>query len=188
MDAWTTFLGNAARPYVDLGSSVTSRIKSGEYSTPDLLADSTRVWSQLAKDWSQAWTAWTETVDEVAREGLDASFTPPGVPREVGRRPATPGAASASAEVGGTVVQVPGLTGSDRPASSDLVSIDVGTAVIPASDVAVTVLALPDGTVGARVQTTNTSAPPGLYVGGLAAPDGRALAPVHLYVSRATGV
>jgi hypothetical protein len=191
MDAWTTFFGNAARPYVDLGSSVTSRIRSREYSTPDLLADSTQVWSQLAKDWAQAWTAWTDTVNEVASEGLDAGFTPPGVPRDLGRRPAMAStgaaAASAPAEIGGTVVLVPGLTEGDRPTTTELVSIDVGTATIPATDVAVTVRRLPDGTTAAQVQTTNTAVPPGLYVGRLDGPDGRPLAPVHLYVSRATG-
>jgi hypothetical protein len=193
MDAWADFLAESARPYVDLGSNVTSRIRSKDYATEDLLADSTVVWSQLAKDWARAWNAWTDTVDEVAREGLDAGFMPPGVPREAGRRAApttaatTPRAAAAPAEVGGTVVPVPGLAGTDRPVCSDLVSIDVGTATIPARDVAVTVLGLPDGTVGARVQARNTTVPHGLYVGQLATPDGRPLAPVHLYVSRATG-
>ena len=38
----------------------------------------------------------------------------------------------------------------------------------------------------ARVQTTNTAVPHGLYVGDLKSPDGRELGPVHLYVSRAT--
>jgi hypothetical protein len=190
MDAWAAFLADSARPYMDLGSSVTSRIRSRAYSTEDLLADSAVAWSQLAKDWARAWNVWTDTVDEVAREGLDAGFTPPGVPREVGRRAAsaTARAAAAPAEAGGTVVLVPGLAETDRPVCSDLVSIDVGTARIPAGDVSVTVQVLPDGTVGARVRATNASVPHGLYVGQLDGPDGRLLAPVHLYVSRATGV
>jgi hypothetical protein len=190
MDAWTAFLADSARPYMDLGSSVTSRIRSKAYSTEDLLADSAVVWSQLAKDWARAWNNWTDTVGEVAREGLDAGFTPPGVPREVGRRSASTAAraAAAPAETGGTVVPVPGIAETDRPVCSDLVSIDVGTAIIPARNVTVTVESLPDGTVGARVQTREASAPQGLYVGQLAGPDGRALAPVHLYVSRATAV
>jgi hypothetical protein len=50
----------------------------------------------------------------------------------------------------------------------------------------VTVVPLPDGKLAARVQAS-ASVPVGLYVGQLAGPDGRALAPVHLYVSRATG-
>jgi hypothetical protein len=183
MDEWVAFAGDTVRPYVGLGSAATSRIRSGTYSTPDLLADGTRLWSQLAKDWARAWTAWSETVDEVAEYGLDASFAPPGVPREKGRR----GAAAAAPIAGGTVVPVAGITESDRPVSSDLVSIDTGTATIPASDVAVSIERLGDGTLGARVRTTNLTAPPSLYVGRLDTADGRALAPVHLYVSRATG-
>ena len=193
MDAWAAFLADSARPYMELGSSATSRIRSKAYSTNDFLADGAVVWSQLAKDWAGAWKAWTDTVDEVAREGLDAGFTPPGVPREVGRRSAASAAGAtakaataAPAEAGGTVVSVPGLTETDRPVCSELVSIDVGSAKIAARDVSVTVLSLPDGKLAARVQAS-ASAPVGLYVGQLAGPDGRALAPVHLYVSRATG-
>jgi hypothetical protein len=188
MDEWVDFLGDTARPYVALGSDVTSRIRSAEYSTPDLLADSTRVWSQLAKDWARAWTAWSDTVDEVAREGLDASFTPPGVPRRSGRQAASGAATTRSGTTGGTVVPVTGIVESDRPVCSELVSIDVGTATIPATDVTVSVERLGDGTLGARVRTTNTSAPYGLYVGRLLTADGRALTPVQLYVSRATEV
>jgi hypothetical protein len=193
MDSWAAFLADSARPYMELGSSATSRIRSKAYSTEDFLADGMAVWSQLAKDWAGAWQAWTDTVDEVAREGLDAGFTPPGVPREVGRRSAASAASAtakaataAPAEAGGTVVSVPGLTETDRPVCSELVSIDVGSATIAARDVSVTVLSLPDGKFAARVQAS-ASVPVGMYVGQLAGPDGRALAPVHLYVSRATG-
>ena len=184
MDEWSEYLGDVARAYVALGSDVTSRLRAGRYSTPDLLADGTRLWSQLAKDWSRAWTSWTDTVEEVAQEGLDAGFTPPGVPREPFRR----SAATAGPAEGATVVPVPGLAESDRPVCSELVSIDVGTATIPATDVTVTVERLPDGTTGAVVRTTNRTAPHGLYVGRLSTPDGRPLGPVLLYLSRVTGV
>ena len=200
VDAWVRFFESSAAPYVALGSDVTSRISSREYSTPDLLADGTRLWSRLAKDWARAWTSWTDTVEELAQEGLDGGFTPPGVPREPARRrgatttagtatttAGTAATAAARAEAGGTVVPVTGLAESDQPVSSDLVSIDAGTAVLPARDVTVTVQHLQGGGLGARVQTTNTTVPHGLYVGHLDAPDGRRLAPVHLYVSRATG-
>jgi hypothetical protein len=187
MDEWAEYLGDAARVYVDIGSGATSRIRSGQYATSDLLADSTRVWSQLAKDWARAWSSWTETVEEVAEYGLDAGFTPPGVPRGPARRTAATATAGATI-AGGTVVPVAGVTESDLAVSSDLVSIDVGTAIIPAADVAVSIERLADGSLGARVRTSNSSAPPSLYVGRLDTADGRPLAPVHLYVSRATGV
>jgi hypothetical protein len=187
VDAWVEFAGEAAKPYVDMGSDVTSRIRSREYSTPDLLADGTRLWSQLAKDWARAWTTWSETMDDVARKGLDASFVPPGVPRDLGRRTtAATSASTAAPKPGGAVVTVAGLTASDRPVPSDLVAIEPGTATIPARDLTVTVEPDEDGSLGARVRTTNTSVPHGLYVGDLKSADGRELGPVHLYVSRAT--
>jgi hypothetical protein len=37
------------------------------------------------------------------------------------------------------------------------------------------------------VRTTDTSVPPGLYVGDLKRPDGQILTPVQLYLSRAIG-
>jgi hypothetical protein len=199
VDEWVSFLGRSLDPYVAMGSEMTSRIRSREYATSDLLADSTRVWSQLAKDWARAWNSWSETIDEVAEQGLDAGFTPPGVPRHTGRRtPTAPGgraapssssaSSSAPAATGGTVVRVAGLATTDTPVCSDLVSIDVTTTTLPAADVTVTVQTEQDGVVGARVETTNASVPHGLYVGRLATTDGRPLAPVHLYISRATRV
>jgi hypothetical protein len=187
VDAWVRFLGDATVPYVDLGNAVSSRVRSGAYSAPDLLADGTRLWSQLAKDWASAWTSWSETVQEVAREGLDAGLTPPGVPREVGRHAVTGLAATPAAEAAGTVVPVVGIAETDRLVCSELVSIDASTARLPANDMSVTVESLAGGTLAARVLTTNTSAPVGLYVGRLDRPDGQPVAPVHLYVSRATG-
>jgi hypothetical protein len=189
MDEWVEYFGDAARVYADIGSGATSRIRSGQYATPELLADGTRVWSQLAKDWARAWSSWTETMTEVAEFGLDAGFTPPGVPRGPARHTAATAAAAAAGAgtAGGTVVPVAGITESDRAVSSELVSIDSGSAIIPAADVAVSIERLADGSLGARVRTSNTSVPPSLYVGRLDTADGRPLAPVHLYVSRATG-
>jgi hypothetical protein len=129
-------------------------------------------------------------MDEVASLGLDAGLTPPGVPREIGRHAVTGLAAAAStaaAEAGGTVVPVTGIAETDRLVCSELVSIGPPSSRLSATDMTVTVESLGGGTLGARVRTTNASAPHGLYVGRLHRPDGRPLAPVHLYVSRATG-
>jgi hypothetical protein len=166
---------------------VSSRIRSRTYSTPDLLADGTRLWSQLAKDWARAWTYGSETVEEVAREGLDAGLTPPGVPRDVGRHAVAGLVAAAPAEVGGTVVPVVGIAETDTLVCSELVSIGPPPSRLPATDMTVTVESLGGGALGARVRTTNASAPHGLYVGRLHRLDGRVVAPVHLYVSRASG-
>ena len=89
--------------------------------------------------------------------------------------PAAGATTAAPAQPGGTVVPVAGLAAIDRPVPSDLVAIEPGTATIPAKDLTVTVEPAKDGSLGARVQTTNTSVPHGLYVGELKRPDGREL-------------
>ena len=69
VDAWVQFLGNSAGPYVDLLDDVSSRARARTYSTPDLLADGRRLWSQLAKDWARAWTSWTTRSRRSPRRG-----------------------------------------------------------------------------------------------------------------------
>jgi hypothetical protein len=152
-----------------------------------LLADGTRCWSQLAKDWARAWSNGLEMLDEVGREGLDAGFMPPGAAREPARGVAKAMMTSAPTETEGTIVPVAGIGPADRPVSSDLVSIEAGAATIMSTNIVVTVETLEDGTYGVRVRTTDMSVPPGLYVGQLKRPDGQILAPVQLYLSRAIG-
>jgi hypothetical protein len=189
LDAWAKFFGDSTRAYLDLFSDMTSRMSSSQYSPADLLADGTRYWSQLAKDWAQAWTNSLEMLDEVGREGLDAGFMPPGAAREPARGAATAMATgdSTQTETEGTIVPVPGVGAGDRPVSSDLVSIEAGGATIASTNITVTVQTLEDGTYGVRIHTTDTSVPQGLYVGHLKRPDGQILAPVQLYISRAIG-
>jgi hypothetical protein len=154
----------------------------------DWLNDGTRYWSQLAKDWASAWANGLDTLDEVSREGLDAGIMPPGASREPARGAATAMAApTPTATSEGTTVTVPGIGPSDRPVCSDLVSIEAGGATIASANVVVTMQTPEDGTPGVRVHTTDTSVPPGLYVGHLQRPDGQLIAPVQLYLSRATG-
>ena len=188
LDAWGKFFGDSSRTYVDLFEDVTSRISSSRYSTADLLADGTRYWSQLSKDWAQAWSNGLEMLDEVGREGLDAGFMPPGSAREPARGAATALTTTfALTETEGTIVAVDGIGPADRPVSSDLVSIEAGGATIASTTIVVTVQTLVDNTYGVRVRTTDTSLPPGLYVGHLKHPDGQILAPLQLYLSRAIG-
>jgi hypothetical protein len=82
---------------------------------------------------------------------------------------------------------VVGLPESELLTVTNLVSIEAGGTTIPAAEVTVTRAPLPDGSPAVRVQTRNRSAPAGLYVGELHGTGGRRLAPVQLYVSRATG-
>jgi hypothetical protein len=186
-DAWGKFFGDSARTYVDLFDDVTSRISSSGYSTANLLADGTRCWSQLARDWARAWTNGLEMLDEVGQEGLDAGFMPPGTANEPARGVATAMATGAGPETEGMIVPAAGLGAGDRLVSSDLVSIEAGSATIASANIVATVHALEDGTYGALVRSTDTSVPPGLYVVNLKRADGQILAPVQLYVSRAVG-
>jgi hypothetical protein len=128
VEAWIEYFGEAVQPYLELCTDASSRIRSGAYTSADAVADGTRWWSQFAKDWARAWTTWADTVGDVAREGLDAGFTPPGTPRERGRGTASALATPAAAEPGGTVVALAGLGATDRPVCSDLVSIETGPA------------------------------------------------------------
>src|SRR5215212_881081 len=188
LDAWAKFFGDSARNYLDLFQDVTSRMSSSSYSAGDWLNDGTRYWSQLAKDWARAWANGLDTLDEVSRKGLDAGIMPPGASREPARGAATAMAAPASIETSeGTTVPVPGIDPSARPVCSDLVSIEAGGATIASANVVVATQTLEAGTPGVRVHTTDTSVPPGLYVGHLQRPDGQLISPVQLYLSRATG-
>jgi hypothetical protein len=188
LEAWVKFFGDSARTYLDLFEDVTSRLSSSRYSPSDFVADGTRYWSQIAKDWARAWTYGLEMLDEVGREGLDAGFTPPGADREAARGAATAlTTAAGPMEIEGTILPVEGLTAADRPVCSDLVSIEAGGVTIPSTEVVVTVQMLEGGPHGVLLRTTNTSVPAGLYVGTLKNPEGQTLAPVQLYVSRAIG-
>jgi glycerol-3-phosphate dehydrogenase len=128
-----------------------------------------------------------ETLGEVSREGLDAGFTPPDTSREAARGVATALTTVAPTQTEGTVVRVDGISLTDRLVSSDLVSIEAGGATIASTNIVVTVQTLEENTLGVRVRSTDTSLPPGLYVGHLRRPDGQTLAPVQLYLSRAIG-
>ncbi|HEX2362353.1 MAG TPA: hypothetical protein VHI11_09800 [Jiangellaceae bacterium] len=185
VEDWIEYFGEAVQPYLDLCNDASTRMRSGSYTSAEVLADGSRWWSQFAKDWAGAWTNWSNTVEEVAKEGMDAGLTPPGTPTERGRGTVKALATPAAAKPGGTAVRVAGLGAAERPECSELVSIDRGAPRIPPSDVEVTVEEA-EGTRLVRLRTTNTSAPHGLYVGRLRTPANQELAPVQLYVSRAT--
>ena len=205
--AWTAFFGASARTYLDLFEDLNARAVSGAYSPSDWLADGSRFWSQMAKDWAQAWTYGLARLPEVARDPAGTRLAPPNTSTASGTTastasPATPGARSARPERreaapsrptpsgrGGLdelIVPVPSLAEGDRPVVSDLRSIEAGPATIPAADVSVTAVRLPDGTPGVRLRTSDTRVPPGLYVGALLPTPGAANAvPVQFYVSGA---
>jgi hypothetical protein len=198
---WTEFLGATARTYLDLFEGVNARAVSRSYSPSDWLADGSRFWSQMAKDWAQAWTYGLERLPEAARDPggtvfarpprpatASSSATPRPTASVAGRRAAAPPGPAADRPPGldELIVPVPGLGEQERPVVSDLRSIEAGAATIPAAAVSVAVVSLPDGTPGVRLRTSDTSAPPGLYVGSLLPAAGAPNAvPVQFYVSGA---
>ncbi|MEX0863252.1 MAG: hypothetical protein WD269_00080 [Acidimicrobiia bacterium] len=191
LDAWMQFFGDSARIYLDLFADVATRGMAGGYSASDWVADGTRYWSQLAKDWARAWTYGMELVDEVAQEGLNAGFMPPGAAPGAGRGAATSMASAAAATAApagteGTLIPVAGLGETDQPTCSSLVSIEAGSATIESKDISVGVEKLDDGSFGVRLTTTTGSISPGLYVGTIQNPQGQGIAAAQLYISRAT--
>lgn len=191
-EAWIDFLGDSARTYLELFDDMSSRVSAPDAKAVDFADDQRRLFSQLAKDWAQAWTFGLDTLSEVAREGLDAGLTPPDTPRDRGRGAATTmtaaAAPAATAGTEGTVLPLSGLTPQDSPSVSDLVSIESGAARIPAASIATSVEALgTGGGHGVRLRVAVASVAPGLYVGEVTAKEGAAPVPVQLYVSQATG-
>jgi hypothetical protein len=215
-EKWVEFFGDSARTYASLFDDATSRLTSGGYSVADCVADGSKAWSQLAKDWATAWSYGLDTLDEVGQQGLDAGLTPPGTPREQGRGamramavgagtagataavpraagvPAARSAATsttgpASTESEATIVPLAGLGPRDHVTITALESIEAGGATISPNSLDVSVVAVEGGTYGARIVSRDRTVAAGLYLGQLEGPDGRVLSPVQLYVSRASG-
>ena len=97
------------------------------------------------------------------------------------------GTGPASNEPEATIVPLPGIGPSDQLRVTALESIEAGGATIPASSLAVTVVAIDGTTNGARIVCRDRVVAAGLYLGQLQNSEGRPLAPVQLYVSRAAG-
>ena len=199
MGDWLEFFTDASRTYIDMATDVTSRASSGGYQASDWLDDARAYWTQLAKDWSTAWTYGLESLDELSKQGMEAGFPPPGKPRETARGMASAMASAAAGATAGaaggapaaspssesTIVPVPGLATGQSPRVTRLESIEAGGATIEGSDITVTVTPLPDGTPGVQVTASNAIVPPGLYVGTIESADQQPLASVQLYLSRA---
>ena len=77
---WTAFFGASARTYLDLFEDMNTRAVSGVYSPSDWLADGSRFWSRMAKDWVQAWTYGLDRLPEAVRDPGGTRFAPPPTP------------------------------------------------------------------------------------------------------------
>jgi hypothetical protein len=194
-DAWVDFLGESARTYLSLFGDFVSRATSDGYSAADWVEDGNRYWSQLAKDWAQAWAYGMELIDEVSEQGIDAGIMPPGAPKEPARGMVTAmvggnaaaGAASSSGGSEATVIPVAGLGAADQLTCTQLVSIEAQGDTLQPGEISISIEQLDDGTYGVRLESTNTTAAPSLYVGDLVDANGLKLSAVQLYISRAKG-
>ena len=208
-EAWIDFLGDSARTYLELFDDMTKRMTSREAKAVDFADDQRRLFSQLAKDWAQAWMYGLDTMGEVARQGFDAGLVPPDraaqakgpaataagtgattTTRSTTRTTAAAAAAAAAAVAEGTegtLVPVTGLTSQDSPTISDLVSMESGGARIAADSITVFVESLGQDGHGVRLRVSPDSLAPGLYVGQLTPRPGADPVPVQVYISQATG-
>lgn len=191
-EEWIDFLGDSTRTYVDLLDEMAGAAMSPEVKAAELMEHQRRIFSQLAKDWSQAWIHGMGAVAQMAEDGLDKGVAPPGSTRPAGGGATAMGVMGTGAPTAGPsteamVVPLDGLDASDTPTVSDLVSIEAGGATIPAQAVTVAVEPVGQGrAVRLGVQASSWS--PGLYVGEVLVRPGAAPFPVQLYVSRASGV
>ncbi|GGK75112.1 hypothetical protein [Ornithinimicrobium pekingense] len=190
-EEWIDFLGDSSRTYVSLLDEMAGEAMRPDVRAADLARHQRRIFSQLAKDWSQAWMHGITALAQVADEGLERGIAPPG--RTGGGAAArahafTGGGGARPAGVEGTVIPLGVPAGQEVPAPvvSDLVAIEAGAARIPAGAVTTTVEPLGQGHA-VRLQVQAAAWSPGLYVGEVTLPGG-APVPVQLYVSRSTEV
>ncbi len=189
-EEWIDFMGESARTYVTLVDDMTADVLAPDAGPADVAQHQQRIFSQMAKDWSQAWVSGLEAVTTMAQDGLvpgvgrpsrgGASTGSAGV-RFTGRAPA-----AAGQDTEGTVWPVVDLAEGDVPTVSDLVAIESGGARIPAASIATSVAPLGAQGHGVRLAVGASGWAPGLYVGELTPRPGATPVPVQLYISRAT--
>ncbi len=84
-EQWVKYFGQSASTYASLFDDMSSRVAGGSYSIQDGMADSTKVWAQLAADWTAAFNYGMESMGEISNHGIDAGMPPPGAPRDQAR-------------------------------------------------------------------------------------------------------
>jgi hypothetical protein len=194
-EEWIEFVSESSRTYVDLVDAMAGEAMSEDVKAAALAKHQRRIFSQLAKDWSQAWVNGIGAVAQMAESGLDKGLSPPdrsGTGAAAAAARGFAGAAASAASAGGpgtegTVVPLDGLAEGVVPQVSDLVSIEAGGAIIPAAAVTLAVEPLGQGR-GVRLGVQASAWEPGLYVGDVTPGPGADAVPVQLYVSRVTGV
>ncbi len=165
---------------------------TSEYKPADLARDTARYWSQLAKDWAQAWAFGIDLVQDVADQGTTLVPSPPSrqksteTPQAVTAGATGAAEPTAAADLGRDTTTIPaaGLKEGDVLTPSDLVCIEAGGVTIRASELVAVATTLPGGVPAVRLSISAGDRRPGMYVGTVTVAGGTKI-PVQLYVSRA---
>jgi hypothetical protein len=158
--------------YAPFTVDVAERFWSGTYSRVDAANDTNRLFQRLARDWSRAWQAGTESIANWA---------------EVTVRPtaaADPGRGGRTLEH--TTLMVKARSDKARVSVTDLTRIGHTHATIKSSDIKLTPPVIDEsGSAYVTLQVDTTNLPCGLYEGALVAGSGGKEAPALFYVSHA---
>ena len=175
-EQWVSTVTEMAQFYGEYATDVGTRMWSGAYGRTDAAQDSSRLFLRLARDWSRAWQAGMEATANWA----DAEVEPTaGGDAAAGRNRRT---------VEHTSLLVPARQKSTAVAITDLTRVGVGSAVLKASDIAVTPSTVDAGASPeyVTVQADTTRVPCGLYQGELIlGASGLERVPALFYVSKA---
>jgi len=174
-EQWIATVTDMVDFYAPFTVDVTERLWSGRYSRVDAANDTSRLFQRLARDWSRAWQAGMENVQNWS----EATVRP--------TAGADPGRSGRTIEH--TTLMVRARSDKARVTVSDLTRVGRTAAAIKASDVTITPDVIDEaGPAYVTLQTDTSRVPCGLYEGDLVAGAGGKPAPALFYVSHAQPV
>ncbi len=174
-EQWIDTVTDMVEFYAPYTADVTERVWSGRYSRVDAANDTSRLFQRLARDWSRAWQAGMESVQNWS----EATVRP--------TAGADPGRSGRTVEH--TTLMVWARADKARVSISDLTRIGRTPATIKASDVTITPPVIDEaGPAYVTIQADTTKVPSGLYEGALVAGAGGRESPALFFVSHAQSV
>jgi hypothetical protein len=172
VEQWVGTVTDMVDFYAPFTVDVTERVWSGRYGQVDAANDTSRLFQRLARDWSRAWQAGMENVQQWS----EASVRP--------TAGADPGRSGRTVEH--TTLIVEARTGKAPVTVSDLARVGRRAATIKSSDVKITPAVVEKaGCAYVTLETDTTRVPSGLYEGALVAGAGGERSPALFYVSHA---
>lgn len=171
-EQWISTTSDMVDFYAPFTVDVAERLWSGKYDQMNAANDANRLFQRLARDWSLAWRAGTESVANWA---------------EVTVRPtadADPGRTGRTLEH--TTLMVKARSDRARVSITDLTRVGPTPATIKSSEITITPPVIEEaGRAYITIQADTTNLPCGLYEGSLVAGTGGKEAPALFYVSHA---